>query len=450
MVAARGEFGSRFGFVMAAAGSAVGLGNIWGFPTQAASNGGAAFLFVYLLLAFLLAYPALMAELTIGRHGHANAVTALAGIGGGSATKALGKGVGLYGIIIASLILCFYTIVAGWMIAHLVAPLASSFGADAVASWSVKFSLGRNLLYSSVFMLLTTGIISGGVQDGIEHWCSRLMPTLLIMMVLLILYVLTLDGALEGLEKYLVPDFSMALSPNLIISALGQAFFSMSLGVGTMLIYASYLPDEARLPALGGIVTLVDIGIAVLAGFLVIPAMYVAMHNGVQIFSEAGELLSDDTLIFVVLPALFDTMGAAGVVAAIVFFALMTIAALTSSISMLEVPVAFVVETYGLARRKAAIIIGLLILAGSSVILLNFSALFGLVIAFTTRYSQPMLGLAMCVFAGWIWHRNGVLEELRKGDPGIESSLFWRIWPAYIRFVCPLMILLIFAHVILN
>jgi SNF family Na+-dependent transporter len=180
---------------------------------------------------------------------------------------------------------------------------------------------------------------------------------------------------------YLLPDFSAALSPQLIIKALGAAFFSLSLGVGTMLIYGSYISDRENLPVAGGLVTLVDIGIAVLAGFLVLPAMYVALHNGVQIYTESGSLISEDTLIFTVLPELFTTMGAAGAVVSFAFFFLMTIASLTSSISMLEVPVAYTIENHGVARQRAVWVIGSLIAVASLVILLNFSSLFGLVIA---------------------------------------------------------------------
>jgi len=276
------------------------------------------------------------------------------------------------------------------------------------------------------------------------------MPSLLLIMGVLIGYVLTLDGATEGLRVYLFPDPGRALSPDLIIRALGQAFFSLSLVVVSMMIYGSYLPDNANLPALGSTVTLLDIGIAVLAGFLVIPAMYVAMHNGVQIFTDTGMLISEDTLIFTVLPALFNTMGTAGIVVAIVFFLLMIIAALTSSISMLEVPVAFVAETIAVSRRRAAWVIGIAVMLVSTLILANFAALFGFVVSLTTRYSQPILGLLMCVFAGWMWQRSAVLDELRKGNPEIEYSLFWRIWPAYIRYVCPLAILLILLRDLLT
>ncbi|MFT6276142.1 MAG: NSS family neurotransmitter:Na+ symporter [Halioglobus sp.] len=431
---------------MAAAGSAVGLGNIWGFPTQAASNGGAAFLLVYLVLAFTLAYPALMAELIIGRHAHANAVTALKMISTGPITRTIGQWTGITGFVVASFILSFYAIVAGWMIAFCLSSVASLLGMEELKQWLVTTGLPRNLLFMAIFISLTVAIISNGVQQGIERWSSRLMPILLVTLLLLVGYVLTLDGASEGLRVYLLPDFDRALSPKLIISALGAAFFSLSLGVGTMLIYGSYISDSENLPVLGGIVTLVDISIAVISGFLVLPAMYVALHNGVEIFSNTGALISEDTLIFTVLPELFVTMGVAGTVVSMTFFFLMSIAALTSSISMLEVPVSYTIEQHGVSRRKSVIVIGTVIAIISTTILLNFDTLFGLVVTVTTRYSQPLLGFAYCIFAGWIWHRNKILKELRKGAENIEDSIFWKIWPWYIRIVCPVIIFGIFAQ----
>lgn len=446
MAAARGEFTSRFGFVMAAAGSAVGLGNIWGFPTQAASNGGAAFLLVYLALAFSLAYPALMAELILGRHAHANAVNALRLISPGTLLRRIGVSTGVIGLCVASLILSFYAIVAGWMIAFCLASIAGLLGLEGFAQWLTSFGAPRNITFMLLFMTLTIGIISEGVSAGIERWSARLMPALLVTLVLLVGYVLTLDGAMEGLKVYLLPDFERALSPKLIIAALGAAFFSLSLGVGTMLIYGSYISDKENLPLLGGMVTLVDISIAVLAGFLVLPAMYVALHNGVEIFTAGGTLISEDTLIFTVLPELFSTMGTAGIIVSITFFFLMSIAALTSSISMLEVPVAYTIEEHGVSRKKAVWVIGGIIAAISTVILFNFAQLFGLVIAFTTRYSQPLLGFMFCLYAGWVFNRNTLLQELRKGNPQVEQGLFWKIWPWYVKLVCPLIILAIFAQ----
>ena len=332
------------------------------------------------------------------------------------------------------------------MIAHFFASIADILGMAEASRWFVDFGSVRNIGSMVLFMVLTASIIAEGVHDGIERWSSRLMPILIFTLFAMVVYVLTLDGAMQGLEVYLLPDFSAALKPQLIVAALGAAFFSLSLGAGTMLIYGSYIPDEGKLPNLGAAVTLVDIMIAVTAGFVVLPAMYVALNNGVEIFAADGSLISGDTLIFTVLPALFDTMGAAGLVVSLVFFALMAIAALTSSISMLEVPVSYAIENHGVSRKRAVYIIGFGISLVSTVILLNFQALFGAVIAGTTRYAQPLLGLLFCVFCGWIWHRNEILQELRKGQPDIENGLFWAIWPWYIRFVVPVIILLIFAN----
>lgn len=446
MSAPRGEFSSRLGFILAASGSAVGLGNIWGFPTQAASNGGAAFLIIYLIMAFSLAYPALMAELIIGRYAKANAVAALTMISGTPLSKRVGAGTGFVGIVTASLILCFYSVVAGWMVSYFLASFADIVSWSEAASWLTDFSLSRNALFTLIFMALTTLIISGGVKDGIEKWSTRLMPMLLAILALLIVYVLTLDGAMEGLKAYLLPDFSRAVEPKLIVSALGQAFFSLSLGVGTMLIYGSYIGKRENLASLGRTVTFVDIGIAVMAGLLIIPAMYVAQHNGVVIYDAAGRLIAEDTLIFTVLPALFDTMGRMGDFVSLAFFMLMTIAALTSSISMLEVPVAYAVENHGMNRKRASRLIGTAIAIAALIIIVNFEALFGFVVRLTTRYSQPLLGLMFCLFAGWVWQRNQVLEEIRQGYAEVEHSLFWKIWPFYIRFICPVAILAVFIQ----
>ncbi len=444
MAAPRGEFSSRFGFLMAASGSAVGLGNIWGFPTNAASNGGAAFLFTYLILAFALAYPALMAELIIGRHARANAVTALKSIATGEKTRVAAVTVGFVGIVTVSFILSFYSIVSGWMIAFFFDPVARLLGMDGLATWLTTDAVVRNSLFVVVFMMLTVFIISAGVKDGIEKWASRLMPSLIIILLLLIVYVLTLPGALDGLRAYLIPDFSRVADPALLVSAMGQAFFSLSLGVGTMLVYGSYISKRENLPTIGSLVALLDVGIAVLAGMLILPAMYVALNNGVQIYDEAGGLIAGPGLIVSVLPALFETMGSIGVLVAFAFFALMTIASLTSSISMLEVPVAYGVEHHGIDRPKAAIVIGAVITVISLIIVFNFDPLFNLVVTYTTEVSQPLLGFAFCIFVAWIWRRNDILEEIKQGSPDVESGLFWKIWPFYVKFICPVAILVVY------
>lgn len=439
-MANRGQFGSRLGFILAAAGSAVGLGNIWGFPTQAASNGGAAFLLVYLVLAFALAYPILMAELILGRHAHGNSVVALTRIAESSSTKAIGALTGLAGILVASSILSFYSLVSGWMLGFTASYPLEALGFTKEAAWLTDFSLSRNVILMTLFSAMTVGIVMGGVQEGIERWSRRLMPTLIVTLILLVGYVFSLDGAAEGLKVYLIPDISKIWSADLILSALGSAFFSLSLGVGTMLIYGSYISDEEYLPSIGAQVALIDVGIAVLAGFLILPAMYVAAARGVEIFDASGRLLSEDTLIFTVLPELFATLGVIGLIVATAFFFLMSVAALTSSISMLEVPVAFLTERFSWSRARAATTAGICIALLSGVIALNFESLFGFVIAASTRYGQPMLGLMLCIYTGWIWRRDSLLGELKKNDPDVASGLFWKIWPWYLRLVCPLVI----------
>ena len=436
----RGQFSSTFTFVLAAAGSAVGLGNIWGFPTNAAENGGAAFLLMYLILAFLLAYPALMAELIIGRHTRANMVVALDSIATSRSAKRLGRFTGLAGMVTASLILSFYAIVAGWMLGSMAQPVASLLGLDSLGSWLTEFGTARNIALTAIFMFLTAIIINAGVEQGIEKWSRRLMPSLLILLVALITYVLTREGATEGLRHYLVPDFSQMTDPDLLVSALGQAFFSMSLGVGTMLIYGSYIRSDANLPVVGSLVTLADTGIAFLAGLLILPAMFVAQNLGVAIYGDDGSLIGGPSLIFQVLPTLFDSMGGIGLMVGFAFFVLLSIAALTSSISMLEVPVAYAVENRKLYRKSATLWVSSAIFALSVVICLNFGALFDVVISLTTEWAQPLISLLICLFAGWVFYRNSILEELKQGNPQMEHSLFWKLWPLYVKLICPALI----------
>ena len=439
----RGQFSSRLAFVLAASGSAVGLGNIWGFPTNAAENGGAAFVLMYLILAFLLAYPALMAELIIGRHTRSNMADALTYISNSSATKQVGRLVGLAGMLTASMILCFYCIVAGWMLGSMIEPVTRFLGNLSSGRWLIEFGFWRNVCLAALFILLTAFVVSAGVEQGIEKWSRRLMPSLLVLLISLIIYVLLQDGAVKGLAHYLVPDFSQMTNPNLIVSALGQAFFSMSLGVGTMLIYGSYISSEENLTRVGILVTLTDTGIAVLAGLLILPAMFVGQNLGVKIYADSGSLIAGPDLIFQVLPALFQSMGILGIFVSFAFFTLMSIAALTSSISMLEVPVSYAVESQNLSRSQATWGISALVFVISTGICLNFEQTFGLVITITTEWSQPILSMFLCIFAGWVFHRQLILAELQRGNAAVEGDLFWTIWPIYVKFLCPSLILIL-------
>ena len=438
------------GFLLAAAGSAIGLGNIVAFPAQVASNGGAAFLLVYLVMAFCLAYPALMAELIIGRHTKANSVKAMRSIAGSPLASNVGAASGFAGMLTACLILGFYVVMAGWMLSHALASATELAGMYSASEWLSTQSTGRSFTFAAIFMALTISIICGGVKQGIEKWCSRLMPSLLIILVILIFYVLTLDGAMDGVRAYLIPDFSRVTSPDLIISAMGQAFFSLSLGVGTMLIYGSYISDRENIVSLGRSVTLLDITIAFLAGLLIIPAMYVAQHNGVQIYDAEGNLIESFGLIFAVLPALFESMGGVGSFISFAFFVLISLAALTSTISVLEVPVAYAVENHDLPRKRATILIGATIFIVSLTIIFNVDTLLDLAVIVATQYGEPLVGLMMCIFAGWVFQRNSLLQELKKGNEDAENGWFWKIWPAYVRFVCPAAILTIFLRQILS
>lgn len=434
------------GFILAAAGSAVGLGNIWGFPTQTASNGGAAFVLVYLVLAFCLAYPAFMAELLIGRYGQANAVSAMEKMSRNNSQKRFAFIVGFGGIICAALILSFYGILAGWMMSYAIEPMTTLFGLDSTSSWLTTQSIFRDLIFTFLFMVLTISIIRRGVENGIEKWSKRLMPMLIGLLVLMIIYVFTLEGSREGFVAYLNPDISRVLEPDLLISALGQAFFSLSLGTSVMIIYGSYISKKENLVTLGAQVTMIDVSIAFLAGLLIIPSMYVAQSQGVVIFAEDGSLISGPNLVFDVLPSLFNGMGIVGLFVGFCFFVLMSIAALTSSISMLEGPVSFVVERHNVERKKATTLIGAGIFVLSTLIILNFDALFGLVISISTVYGQPLIAMLCCIFVGWIWHRNDILQELKNGHEQVENSLFWKIWPLYTKFVCPSAIAIVFWH----
>ncbi|MBB6541567.1 sodium-dependent transporter [Thalassotalea piscium] len=446
MAVSRGEFSSRLGFIMAAAGSAVGLGNIWGFPTQTASNGGAAFVLVYLFLAFTLAYPAFMAELLIGRYGQANAVTSLQKMSRTLFHKRFAFFVGFSGIVCAALILSFYGIIAGWMMSYAIEPVLTITGINSGAEWVITQSLPRNILFTGLFMFLTIFIIRRGVEDGIEKWSKRLMPMLITLLILLIAYVFTLEGADEGLLAYLSPDISRVLEPGLLISALGQAFFSLSLGTSVMVIYGSYISKKENLVTLGAQVTLIDVSIAFLAGLLIIPAMYVAQAQGVAIFAEDGSLISGSGLVFTVLPALFNTMGSGGLFVGFAFFVLMSIAALTSSISMLEGPVSYIVERHDVERKKATTFVGIIIFLISLAIISNIGVMLDFVAILATQYGQPIIAMLCCIFVGWIWHRNEILQEIQQGNEHVGSSFFWKIWPWYTKFVCPTAIAIVFIH----
>lgn len=436
-------FSSRIGFILAAAGSAVGVGNIWGFPTQAAQNGGGAFLLVYLFMVALLAYPMLVAELTIGRMRQRNPIESLRSISDRPFWRRFGTLSGITSLVVLSLILSFYAIVSGWLLAFMLAPIAELLGWSDITRWLTEFSTERDLLMMAIFILLTIYVVRAGVNKGIERWSSRLMPLLLFLLVGMAAYILTLPGAMTGLKMYLSPDFSQLTDPYLLIRAMGQSFFSLSIGVCCMMTYGAYLSKDEHLPKTAGWVALLDTFVAFLAGLLILPAMFVAQELGVAIYNDAGQLLSSDTLVFQVLPAMFDSMGAAGTWVSIAFFALMMIAAITSSISMLEPPVNTLVEEAGQSRSQMSWVVGLSVALVSAIIIYNLDTLFGAVITLTTVYMQPLIGITFAIMLTWVLRQNKLLNALKDGAPDIEKTWFWKIWPWYVKFVCPVLILLV-------
>ncbi|MGI9280410.1 MAG: sodium-dependent transporter [Endozoicomonas sp.] len=437
------QFTSRLGFYLAAVGSAVGIGNIWGFPTQTADNGGAAFVLIYLCFSFLLAWPMLVAELVIGRYGRSDPVTTLENVNSRAFFRVLGKLTGWCSTITVLLIYTFYAIIAGWIICFGLAPLVKLLGFQELAVLLTSFNALPTMVAAGAFMALVAAIVSGGVANGIEKWCSRLMPMLVFLILILIGFTLSQEGALDGLKYFILPDFSKILSKDLLISALGQSFFSMSLGVGIMVVYGAYLTRDSNIPVMAAGVAVTDTLVAVMAGLLIIPGMFVALNHGIDIYTAEGTLKSADKLVFDVLPQLFLQFGSIGVLLSLAFFVLLTITALTSAVSILEVPVAVFQRRQIAHRTSSAWLISIATFLFSVCVMIWFDPLFDFVVNLTTRYAMPLLSLVVCVYAAWIWSRDQKLKELQKGCPEIEHSFFWKVWPWYIRFICPTMVMIL-------
>jgi len=448
----RGSWNSKLGFVLAAAGSAVGLGNIWGFPTKVATEGGAAYLVVYLICTFLIGFPVMVAELAIGRKSGKNPVGAFKAL---SSNKFFPL-VGLWGVICGVMILSFYTVIAGWAfgfafeeIFYYLASLEplkdlfwSTFSTDMKWFADTLTDTGngwKNAIIASAFMFGTIKIITGGISDGIEKATKFMMPLLITIIVIMIGYVLTQPGASEGVREYLFPDFSK-INTKLIFSAMGQAFFSLSLGMGALITYGSYLNKKENIPQAAAFVTLADVGIAFLAGLLIIPAMYVAKNAGIDIF-VGDQLASSTNLVFQILPALFHTIGGAvGLILGVVFFLLLSIAALTSTISLLEVPVSFVIDEYEVPRKKAAWSVGLGVLVVSIIVAFN-PALIGTFDYIFNNLGLPIGGLLTCIFVAFVWKTDSAIAEMEFGFAGIRQTIFSKVWPFFIYAICPLAIL---------
>lgn len=436
--ASRENWNSKLGFVLAAAGSAVGLGNIWGFPTQVADNGGAAFLFIYLICAFAIGFPVMIAELSIGRKTDRNPVGAFKALGN---NKLMYSAIGMWGLICGVMILSFYTVIAGWTVSYVFEEVFFYLNWNDWATWISHTENGViNAVFATFFMGATISIILGGVSDGIERATKFMMPLLIGILIIMIGYVISQPGAGVGLEKYLIPDFSK-VSADLVFSAMGQAFFSLSLGMGALITYGSYLSKKENIPEAAAYVTIMDATIAFLAGLLIIPTMYMAQSQGVAIFGEGGDLLASTDLIFQVLPQLFHELGGTlGLIFGASFFMLLSIAALTSTISLLEVPVSYAIDEHDIKRNNAAKIIGGGVLAISLIISFNTSLIGSFVYIFN-EVGLPLGGVLICLFLGYYWGTDNALKEMESGYPGVTKSIFAKIWPIFIKVIAPLAIL---------
>lgn len=441
----RGNWNSKLGFVLAAAGSAVGLGNIWGFPSQVADNGGAVFLFIYVICVFLIGLPVMIAELTLGRRTKKNPVGAF---------RALSKGklaplIGFWGLTCGVMILSFYLVVSGWTAGYVLEEIFYFSGRTDWAAWFGALDNGpKNAIFSVLFMLATISIITGGVSGGIEKATKLLMPLLIAILGVMIVYVLFLDGSGEGVIAYLKPDFSQ-LNTDVVFAALGQSFFSLSLGMGALITYGSYISSKQNIVESATYVTIADLSIAFMAGFLIIPAMFVAQASGVNIFDADGNLVRSTTLVFTVLPEMFHNMGGIGLIAGLLFFILLGMAALTSTISLLEVPVSYAIDEHGMSRKKAAWAIGTAIMA-MAVVVSFYIDLIDLLVVIFNNIGLPLGGLMICVFLGYFWKTENALMEIKNGYESVESSKFAPIWVFFIKIVCPILIGLVFVTTVYN
>ena len=417
--APREHFSNRAGFVLAAVGSAVGLGNMWRFSYLTAENGGAAFVMLYLAITLLVGLPVLLAELAIGRGSQKSPIRALVHFGG-SAWKPLGV------VFVAAgfLILSYYAVIAGWTVRYAGIALLSGFDAGSADQFGEVATGWDAFAYQVAFMLLTIWIIAGGVNRGIERSAVILMPALFVIVCGLALYAATLDGAGQGYRYYFETDFSKLADPEVIKDAAGQAFFSLSLGMGAMLTYASYLGREHDLPNESLIIAGADLGIAFIAGLVVFPLIFALGLSEKVGASTVGAL-------FITLPQAFAEMGGIGRVVGFLFFAALVVGALTSAISLLEVVVASAVDGLGWTRARAAWVMG------GAITLLGIPSawstdVLGLVDSVANNLFLLGGGLGLAVFVGWVM--KDPLAEVSTGSAGVPWFFAWR---GLLRFVVP-------------
>jgi len=437
----REEFNSRLGMLMAIVGSAVGLGNIWRFPFLVGAFGGAAFIFVYVICVFVLSIPIMLSEMTIGRSSGSNAF---------GAYKVLAPGtkwhlVGALTIVIPMIIISYYNVIGGWSIDYLIKACSLNF-TDSSVDLSAMFGKFISSVWPPIFALLacflvTIFIVLGGVKKGIEKFGKIMMPILFLVMLVIALWVAFLPGASEGLLYLFKPDFSK-ITPDVCVAAMGQAFFSLSLGAGTMVTYSSYIKKEENLMLSSVRIALLDLAFAILASAAIMPA---AFAYGI----DPGQ---GPSLIFETLPFIFSQMPF-GAAVAILFFLAVVVAALTSTVSLFEVGIAYLTEEKGISRKRASFRLFFIIFSVGVLCSLSFGPLSGFKIFGYTIFDSldglvanifmPVTGFLSCVFVGWVMKKPDVKAELTN-EGKLKSNI--RIYPLVyflIRYVAPAGILII-------
>jgi NSS family neurotransmitter:Na+ symporter len=431
----RGGFGTRLGFVLAAAGSAIGLGNIWRFPYTAGENGGAVFIVIYLACVLVICLPVLFCELAIGRAAQRNPVGAFARL----APRSWWRAVGGLGVLTGFAILAFYGVIAGWTIGYLGKAVMGEFAggltaedSDAVFTGLVG-NTGLTILLTAVFMLLTALVVRGGVHAGIERASKILMPIFFVLLVGLAIRACTLSSAsLEGVAFLFKPDFSKISLP-VVMAALGQALFSLSLGMGAMITYGSYLGRDEKLPGAAVSVALFDTFIAMLGGLIIFPALF---HTG-------GDPAAGPGLVFVTLPTIFGHLPA-GHLFGVAFYGLLSIAALTSTVSLLEVVVSYFVDQRAWSRERATWLVAAacFFLAVPSALSTGFLDLQSIIFG---NFALSIGALFICLFVGWRWGIPAALDEIARGGQPLPGGAMWGV---LVKYVCPLAIAAIILFIV--
>lgn len=439
----RATFGSKIGVILATVGCAVGLGNIWRFPYMLGENGGAAFLLVYISCILFLGIPVMITEFFIGRYSRKNAAGAFKVMAPGTKWSVIGYN----GVAAAFLILGYYAVVSGWTLEYIVQAFSGSLegkNATDFADEFTAFSTGvfRPILWTVVFIALTHIIIVSGVKEGIERASKVMMPMLFLILIALCVRSITLPGASEGLTFLFNPDFSK-IDSSVVLSAMGQAFFSLSIGMGCLITYASYFGKQTNLQTTALQVTILDTLVAVLAGVMIFPA----------VFSFGIEPTTGPELVFITLPNVFEQLPF-GNIWSFVFFVLLALAALTSTISLHEVSTAYVHEEYHISRKKAAVIVSigvtiLGILSSLSMGLLKSYTLFGLnffnLLDFVTaKIMLPLGGMMICIFTAKRVDKLLLKEEVT--NHGTIRFYFFNTYAFFVKYIAPIAIGLIFLN----